>query len=308
MGPAVARDLLRWRLKALREASELSPSTVATHAGWSVSKLTRIEKGDVTIQPLEVRALLQYYGVDDKDEMAALAKLSRVSRARQWYSRHRLVGDFQRFVAYESEAATINIWQPLFVPDLLQTEAYARAITALSMRRSPDDKEVLARVRLCMDRQQAFRARLRKANPPHLVAVIDESVLRRPVGGYEVQRQQLDHLLDLAENDAVYTIAVTPLNLEHHSGLSGTFELLQFRGEERGDVLLVQAAAGVDALITDPGITSLFRDLLGDLMTHGRIDSIPLDMIRSARAAVPTPSNGEHGFGAAPEGASGAAV
>ncbi|MFF5116607.1 helix-turn-helix domain-containing protein [Dactylosporangium aurantiacum] len=289
VGPAVARELVRSRLKALREASELSPATVADHTGWSISKLTRIEKGEVTVQPLEVRALLQYYGVDDENEVAALAKLSQASRARQWYSKHRLAGDFQRFVAYESEASVINIWQVLFVPGLLQTEEYARAITALSMRRSPDDKEVLARVRLRMDRQQAFRERLGRPDPPRIVAVIDESVLRRPVGGRDAQRRQLDHLLDLAADKAAYTIAVTPLDLVHHSGLGGTFELLQFGGREHGDVLFVEAAAGTDSLTMEPEMTGLFRNLLSDLLTYGRSGDDALELIRSVRASLPTP-------------------
>lgn len=289
VGPAVARELVRSRLKALREASELTPATVADHTGWSISKLTRIEKGEVTVQPLEVRALLQYYGVADEDEVAALAKLSQASRARQWYSKHHLAGDFQRFVAYESEASTINIWQLLFVPGLLQTEEYARAITALSMRRSPDDKEVLARVRLRMDRQQAFRERLGRPDPPRIVAVIDESVLRRPVGGRDAQRRQLDHLLDLAANEAAYTIAVTPLDLVHHSGLGGTFELLQFGEREHGDVLFVEAAAGMDSLTMEPDMTDLFRNLLSDLLTYGRSGGDALDLIRSIRASLPNP-------------------
>jgi transcriptional regulator with XRE-family HTH domain len=283
VGPTVARELVRLRLKELREASELSPATVADHTGWSISKLTRIEKGEVTVQPLEVRALLSYYGVDDEDEVAALARLSQASRARQWYSKHRLAGDFQRFVAYENEATTINIWQLLFIPGLLQTEEYARAITALSMRRSPDDKEVLARVKLRMDRQRAFRDRLGKPDPPHIVAVIDESVLRRPVGGRDALRRQLDHLLELATNTKAYTIGVTPLDLVHHSGLGGTFELLQFGGGDHGDVLFVEAAAGTDSLSTNPEMTSLFRDIMRDLLVYGRSGDDALEMVRSAR-------------------------
>jgi hypothetical protein len=286
VGPAVARELVRTRLKELREASELSPAVVAAHTGWSTSKLARIEKGEVTVEPLEVRALLSYYGVDDEDEVAALARLSQASRARQWYSKHRLAGDFRRFVAFESEAAKISTWQMLFFPGLLQTEEYARAITGLSMRRSPDDREVLVRVKLRMDRQSAFRDRLSKPDPPKIVAVIDESVLRRPVGGHDAMRRQLDHLLELAADTVTYTIAVTPLDLVHHSGLGGTFELLQFAGRDQGDVLFVEAAAGADSLIADKDVTSLFRNIVQDLLDYGRTGDDALDMIRSVRAAM----------------------
>jgi transcriptional regulator with XRE-family HTH domain len=286
VGPTVARERVRLRLKELREASELSTATVAAHTGWSISKLTRIEKGEVTVQPLEVRALLSYYGVDDEDEVAALARLSQASRARQWYSKHRLAGDFQRFVAYESEASTINVWQLLFIPGMLQTEEYARAITALSMRRSPDDKEVLVRVRLRMDRQRAFRERLSGPNPPKIVAVIDESTLRRPVGGRDALGRQLDHLLELATDTAAYTIGVTPLDLVHHSGLGGTFELLQFGESAHPDVLFVEAAAGNDTVTMEPETTKLFQNITHDMLTYGRTGDEALEMIRSIRASL----------------------
>jgi transcriptional regulator with XRE-family HTH domain len=289
VGPTIARERVRLRLKELREASELSPASVAAHTGWSISKLSRIENGEVTVQPLEVRALLSYYGVDDEDEVAALARLSQASRARQWYSQHKLARDFRRFVGYESEAATINTWQLLFVPGLLQTEEYARAITALSMRRSPDDDEVRARVKLRMDRQRAFRDRLSKPDPPRIVAVIDESVLRRPVGGSDALGRQLDHLLDLATQERAYTIGVTPLDLVHHSGLGGTFELLQFGAESHTDVLFVEAAAGMDSLTEEPDKTRLFRDIMKDLLDYGRTGKSALDMIRSIRASMSTP-------------------
>jgi transcriptional regulator with XRE-family HTH domain len=287
VGPTVARELVRARLTDLREASELSPATVAAHTGWSISKLNRIENGEVTVQPFELRALLSYYGVDDEDEVAALARLSQASRARQWYSKHRLTKAYQRFVAYEYEASVINIWQLLFFPGLLQTEEYARAITALSMRRSPDHEDVLSRVKLRMDRQQAFRQRLAGSRPPRIVAVIDEAVLKRPVGGSDCLRRQLDHLLELAESPAAYTIGITPLDLAHHSGLGGTFELLEFEAPEHDDVLFVEAAAGASSL--QMSTTPLFRDIMQDLLTYGRTGDDALEMIRSARSALPPP-------------------
>ncbi|MET3430221.1 transcriptional regulator with XRE-family HTH domain [Actinoplanes tereljensis] len=288
VGPAVARELVRFRLKQLREASELSPATVAEHTGWSISKLARIEKGEVTVQPLEVRALLTYYGVDDPDEMAALARLSQASRTRQWYSKHRLEGDFQRFVAYESEAKTINVWQMLFIPGLLQTREYAHAVTGLSTRRSPDDKETLARVKLRMDRQQAFQERLAKSGPPRMVAVIDEAVLRRPIGGRDALRRQLTHLLELAAEPA-YSIGVIPIDMVHQPGIGGNFELLQFGGERHKDVLFVEAAAGADALITDKERTELFQEIFKDLLAYGRTGEDAIETIEQIRDSIRTP-------------------
>ena len=289
VGPAVARELVRQRLKHLREASGLTPAVVAAHTGWSISKLSRIEKGEVTVQPLEVRALLSYYGVSDATEVDALAKLSQASRARQWYSRHRIPPDFQRFVAYEYEADVINICQLLFMPGLLQTEEYAKAITALSMRCSPDDDEVLVRVKLRMDRQYEFRQRLGGDRPPRIVAVIDEAVLRRPVGGRDAMRRQLDHLLALAADRSAYTIAVTPLDLVHNSGLGGNFELLQFDQADHINVLFVESAAGADALLTDEKMTDFYGEIMKDLLRYGRTGDHAMTMIRDARDAMSTP-------------------
>ncbi len=285
VGPTVARERLRQRLRELREGSDLPTGAVAKRMDWSPSKLSRIEKGDVTVQPLEVRALLALYGHADEHEAAELTGLARRSRTRQWYSKYRLRGDYQRFVAYENEASRIGVWQVLFVPGLLQTPEYARAITALATRRDPDDEYVRARVELRMDRQQAFRERLGRERPPELVAVIDESTLRRPVGGHAVMARQLDHLLAVSKETG-YTIAVTPLDVVRHPGLTGTFELLEFAGTGDPDVLFVEAAANTDDLTLDRATTAEYGEVLTDLLTVARVGEDALEMIREARAAM----------------------
>ncbi|WP_063643159.1 helix-turn-helix transcriptional regulator [Actinoplanes sp. N902-109] len=281
VGPTVARERLRARLRELREHSGLSTDVVAKRMDWSPSKLSRIEKGDVTIQPLEVRALLAFYKLDDDAEVTALTGLARQSRTRQWYSKHRLNGDYQRFVAYEHEASTINIWQVLFIPGLLQTPGYARALTALTLRSRPDDPNIETRVELRLDRQQAFRERIAGPNPPRLVVVIDESTLRRPVGGYRVMVEQLDHLMEVARQPA-YSIGITPVDLLQHPGLSGTFELLQFPGADP-DVLFVEAAAGTDDLVVDPAMTALYGDVMADLLAVAHTGDAALEVIHSVR-------------------------
>jgi len=286
VGPTVARERLRLRLRELRDVSGLATDAVARRMDWSPSKLSRIEKGDVTIQPIEVRALLALYGRGDEDEeMAELTSLARRSRTRQWYSRHRLNGDYQRFVAYENEASTINIWQVLFVPGLLQTPDYARAVTALSIRQAQNHPDVTTRVELRLDRQRAFRERLTQPHPPRIVVVLDESILRRPIGGPAVMAAQLGHLLDLAE-DPVYTIAVAPLDLAGHPGLAGTYELLEFAGTGDPDVLFVEAAAATDDLSLDPEMTALYRDITSDLLAASLTGDAALELISTVRTEM----------------------
>jgi transcriptional regulator with XRE-family HTH domain len=285
IGPTVARERLRLRLRELRELSGRTTAEVAAAMEWSPSKLSRIEKGDVTVQPLEVRALLNLFDVHDESEVYALTGLARKSRTRQWYSKHKLAGDYQKFVAYEHEASRINIWQVLFIPGILQTREYALAATASATRLSPEDDHVQARVDLRLDRQRAFRERLGQAEHPRIVAVIDESALRRPIGGPEVFAGQLDHLLDLGKDSATYTIAVMPLGQTVNPGLTGTFELLEFGGLGP-DVLFVEAAASTDDLTTDEETTVFYRAVLADLLEASLKGDAVLDLIRGIRSSL----------------------
>ncbi|MGA5301697.1 helix-turn-helix domain-containing protein [Nucisporomicrobium flavum] len=283
VGPKIAKVNVAQQLKMLREEAGLSVTSVADAMEWSVSKLTRIEKGEVSIQPLEVRALLDHYAVTDANLVAELARLARTSRSRQWYSRHRLAGAYADFVAYENEASVIQAWQMLFVPGLLQTSDYARAVTARTLRADPNDEQVRARVELRLDRQKALFERMDGAEAPRVVAILDESVLRRPIGGRAVMARQLDHLLTLAEDDTKFALGVAPLDLEHHSGLGGSFELLKFSDKSHTDVLFVEGAAGRDFLLADKGSTDRHNALFQDLLDYGRTGDRALQMIRSIR-------------------------
>jgi transcriptional regulator with XRE-family HTH domain len=283
IGPSVARERLRHRLRELRTEKGLTTAHVADAMDWSVSKLTRIEKGDVTVQPLEVRALLNFYGVKDDADVRDLAGLARKSRTRQWYSRHNLNGDYQKFVALENEAARINVWQVMFIPGLLQTPEYAIATTSLATRKGPEDDSVKARVDLRLERQREFRERLRQPDPPRITAVIDESTLRRPIGGPEVFVPQLDHLLDLGGQPQTYTIAVMPLGLTHNPGVTGTFELLQFTGDQP-DALFVEAAASTDDLTMHPDTTAFYRAVMADLLAVSLTGDAARDLIRGIRS------------------------
>ena len=129
VGQAVARERLRSRLVELRRISGLTPDAVTSRTHWSLSKLNRIETGAVTVQPLDAQALLQIYGVHDPGEVTALTDLAIAARRRQWWSGFQLESEVRDFVAYESTAARIIVYQALHIPDLLQTEAYARAMT-----------------------------------------------------------------------------------------------------------------------------------------------------------------------------------
>ncbi|GAB1643021.1 helix-turn-helix domain-containing protein [Krasilnikovia sp. MM14-A1259] len=260
VGPAVARQRLRVRLRAIREERGLAADTVAREMYWSLSKLNRIETGAVTISPVEVRALLEHYGIRDKKEVTALMSLAATSRSRQWWSSHKLTREYQQFVAYEAEASRISMYHATLIPGLLQTEDYAKNSTAKVIHRSPDDADVLARIEIRMERQRNMQQRMQSPDAPEVIAALDEAVLRRPVGGPTVMRHQLDHLLEMGRMSAI-TLIVVPLSLAGHPGLGGTFELLEFAGSGDPDVLFVESAAS-DWLVQTPEVTAHYRETM----------------------------------------------
>ncbi|MEV5411708.1 helix-turn-helix transcriptional regulator [Thermopolyspora sp. NPDC052614] len=128
-----------------------------------------------------------------------------------------------KWLDIEARATSLYSYEPLIVPGLLQTEAYARAVIAMSGRRFDVDEQVEAR----LERQRILAADM----PPMLVAVMDEGVLHRPVGGTEVMSDQLMHLLDMAERHDI-VIQIVPLAVGAYAGLAGPFVVAEFEGGE----------------------------------------------------------------------------
>jgi uncharacterized protein DUF5753/helix-turn-helix protein len=260
-GPTLARLRLSSQLRSLR--GERPAAGVAKAMHWSLSKLNRIENGKVTIQPIEVQALARHFGVTDPDEVELLVQLSITSRQRSWWRDKDLPEDFLTFVSLESDASEMWGFQATFIPPLLQTRAYAEAITASALIKRTSDDRVQQIVQLRMRRQAILHERLESDHPPTLVQVIDESVLLRPVGGVEIIRDQIDHLVSLAEIENVQ-IVVIPLRYGSHPGLAGAFELLKFPGADDLDVAFIETP-GEDFLITDEESTRIFTEIINNL-------------------------------------------
>jgi len=206
-----------------------------------------------------------------------------VARESRWWSQHRLTREYQQFVGYEAESSRISIYQALFVPGLLQTEEYARAVTANIIRKSPDDDEVTARIEIRMSRQRDLFARMSGPNSPELIAALDEAVLRRPVGGNAVIRRQLDYLIELAEHSAIRLI-VLPLTLDGHPGLGGTFELLEFANSDGPDIVFVESAAQ-DFIVQDRNVTRSYREIMKVLRETGSTGDAAIAAIDARRNA-----------------------
>ncbi|GAA3346769.1 helix-turn-helix transcriptional regulator [Amorphoplanes nipponensis] len=272
------------RLREIRDSLGLPAEAAAREMYWSAAKLERVEAGAVPVAPVEVRALLEFYGVRGRKERETLLGLAAAARVRRWWRRHRLTKEYRQFVGYEEEASRISIYQALFLPGLLQTEDYARAITAKILRRGAGAEEVRARIEVRMARQRTFLDRVNGAAGPELIVALDEAVLRRPVGGIAVLRRQLDHLLAMAALPAI-TVVVVPLGLEGHPGLGGTFELLEFAGSGRPDMLFLEAVTR-DFIVTDEEATAPYRESMKILREVGWSGEDALGVIGEIRDSL----------------------
>ncbi|MFJ5122061.1 helix-turn-helix domain-containing protein [Kitasatospora sp. NPDC088548] len=223
--PTVLRRRLGGELGKLRASRELNAKDVAAALGWSASKLSRIESGQVPLQERDAAKLLTHYGVSSPDEVKHFLSLTRQSRQQGWWHAY---GDalpewFRAYVGFESDAAKIATYQCELVPGLLQTEKYARhVIRAMNPTESADGVE--RRVALRMERQHI----LDRPDPPQFWAIIGEAVIRRPVGGVPAMSEQLNHLATMADERPNITIQVLPFSAGAHAAMGASFSVLSF--------------------------------------------------------------------------------
>lgn len=193
--PAVARRRVRLALRSAREAKQLTQTHVARAMDWSLSKVMRIEKGEVNVSPNDLKVLLDFLDIGDPSQVQQLLDAARLSRQERWTvdpaDREHLTPAMIQMLQFESEATTIRYYNNYIIPGTLQTRAYAEAILK-SVGDSLGSETVAARIAV---RQRRLRELLYRAKPPRYLVVLDESVLLRPVGGSEVMAEQLDHLL-----------------------------------------------------------------------------------------------------------------
>jgi hypothetical protein len=201
----------------------------------------------------------------------------------RWWSNH-LSTEYQQFIEHEAEASRISVYQALIVPGLLQTVEYARAVSASITRTDPDGEGVAARVETRLGRQDAFLRRANNAQPPSLFAALDEAVLRRPVGGTDVMRRQLDHLLVIAQMPMT-ELVVVPMGLDGHPGLGGTFDLLEFPNHGYPNLVFVESAT-TDFMITDPATTQTYRDNVAILRARGHAGTDAIRDIEAVRSSL----------------------
>jgi transcriptional regulator with XRE-family HTH domain len=235
-GPTALRILLGAQLRRLREGRRITLDEAGNVIRASGSKVSRLETGRVGFKDRDIADLLTFYGVTDEQQRNALRELARSASARGWWHDYSdvLPSWFEAYVGLEEAATSIRAYEIQFVPGLLQTEDYARAVTMLGHYGAPAE-EIDRRVRLRMARQ----ALLAEPRPAHLWAVLDEAVLRRPAGRPGVMRRQVQHLLEAADRPNV-TIQVVPFRAGAHAAAGGPFSILRFAEHDLPDVVYLE--------------------------------------------------------------------
>lgn len=235
-GPTVRRMQLGARLRRLREANGVSRED----AGWAIraseSKISRMELGRVGFKERDVDDLLTLYGVVDLAERTALATLARETNQPGWWHPYAdlLPTWFQYYLDLESAASLIRTYEIQFVPGLLQTEEYARAVVGIGFNGS-GAAEVQRRVDLRMARKRV----LDRPDAPRIWAVVDEAVLCRPIGGTRVLRGQIEALAQISELPGV-RLQVVPFRSGGHAAAGGAFSILRFPEQELADVVYLE--------------------------------------------------------------------
>jgi transcriptional regulator with XRE-family HTH domain len=217
------RRKLGMELRRLRNAAGMSAAQAAAQLELSPSTISRSETGSVNVHPRDVEAMLRLYGLTDGRKRDALVALARRSRERGWWHTYRdvLPPDVISFISVEDGANSIRSFQTMLVPGFLQTQEYSAAIAAVFPREEPPEV-VQQLIEVRRKRQQLLEG----PNPVPVHVILDESLLRREIGGPKVMRGQLERLLDLASADNV-TLQVLH-DQGAHVGLGGPFTLFGF--------------------------------------------------------------------------------
>jgi transcriptional regulator with XRE-family HTH domain len=273
-GPTLRRRRLGTELKRCREEAGFTQEYVSRYFEWHAAKVTRIETARVAVTPRDVRDLLTLYGVHDDAYREALMTLARQSRERTWWTDYRDIMRPGNFVGLEAEASSMRTWEPVVLPGLLQTQEYMRALMRSGRSNDPPE-HIDRRVALRRKRQD----RLEGPNPLRLSAIVDESVIRRVVGGPRVMGDQLRHLMNRAQLPNV-TLKILPFDAGEHLFLSGPAALLEFRETDHLDVVYFEGLAG-DYYEEQPLEVARYREEFERLSTMALDQRMSLKMIEN---------------------------
>jgi transcriptional regulator with XRE-family HTH domain len=254
--PTVARRRVRLALREAREAIGYTQLEVAEEMEWSLSKVIRIENGDVSIAPNDLKPLLTYLGIRDKERVTELVEASKIARTRQrqaWYQtteyRDHLTDPLRKLIEYEAEATAIHSYSVFHVPGLLQIPEYSAALTE-TWNEELEPEQI--RFRLAARRLRRETA-LSRTGSLRLTALLDESVFRRPVGGSGVLGLQMRELIRLSETGQLAIRMIRFDAADVTISYNASFDIL-FLGAD-GDLtsaVMYRESGLADELLEDP--------------------------------------------------------
>jgi transcriptional regulator with XRE-family HTH domain len=275
-GPYSQAVELGKRLRRYREAAGLGIADAARALSCSDSRISRVENArvDVELKPLELRELARLYQIDDT-KLAEMAGLLEASQQQGWWEPYTDVmpPHLDRYVALEGDAVAEQAWEPTIIHGLVQTEAYARAMFASDPRRPAEQSERLIDMRLT--RQRALHRD--QPRPLELWLIMDEIVVRRPVGGADVMRDQVQHLVRMASMPNVM-IQIMPIARGAHLGMAGAFSILEL--EDQPVVVYIDSPAG-NVVLPKPGQTRRFVNDFNMLRIAALTPDESLELLRT---------------------------
>jgi transcriptional regulator with XRE-family HTH domain len=258
-------------LRRLREARGISRADAGYKIRSSESKMSRLERGRVGFKDRDVDDLLTLYGVTEEADRAPILALVREGNQHGWWHRSAdvLPDWFELYLGLEMAATLIRTYEVQFIPGLLQTEDYARAlITQNSTGSAVSAQDIDRWVGVRMQRQEILT---RPEDPARLWAVLDEAVLRRRIGTPAVMHAQVEHLIALSRRPNL-VIQVMPWVFGGHVAESGAFSILRFGEPDLSDVVYLEYLT--DAVYVDkPSDVDPYTEIMNRL----NVDSMPPD-------------------------------
>jgi len=278
---------VRLALRRARDAKGLSQGAVAAHMQWSISKVQRIESGDNAISATDLRALLSLYDVADPEEIDQLLEEARISRRQRWWTnpeyREHLTQAMMQLIQFEAEAVEIRSYQPVLVPGMFQTPAYAQFLLGAPVFELTDVQQKV-RLDVRMRRRQQV---IESGDGPHFYLVLDESVLKRVIGGLQVTADQFDLLADLAQRPGI-RIRIVEYTEGAVLGSGGPFTLLDLGEDGFDGAVLYRESFTTDLIDHDPKQVRFHRTVFETLWAQALNEEKTIRSIAAAAAQLRT--------------------
>jgi transcriptional regulator with XRE-family HTH domain len=286
--PTVRGRRLALELRRLREAAKLTCEDVAAQLECSASKISRIETGRVSASPRDVRDLLRIYHVPD-DQHDSLIQLARQARQKGWWHSYGpgVQPQLATYLSMESAASEIRMYSVTRIPALLQTESYARAVITAGRLGSSYPVPTEWPVELLMERQ-----RLAMASPPRVWVIMDEAAVRREVGGREITRHQIEHLIELSSMPTVL-LQVIPFSSGEYPAMDLPFIVMGFPDPADFDVACAGYPTGLlwieDSTEVDR-YNLIFHHLQAVALSPGESVAVMVSALKDLRTSTGEPA------------------